>query len=81
MADTLNNAVRLLQFAGGGTTVGAVTSGASNLSGPVAPGEVIVIWGSGLGPTTLAQYQADANGFVPTTVGGTSVYVLSLIHI
>jgi uncharacterized protein (TIGR03437 family) len=75
VADTLNNAVRLLQFAGGGTTVGAVTSGASNLSGPVAPGEVIVIWGSGLGPTTLAQYQADANGLLPTSLGGTSVFV------
>src|ERR1035438_7849247 len=75
VADTLNNAVRLLQFAGGGTTVSAVTSGASNLSGPVAPGEVIVIWGSGLGPAQLAQYQADSNGLVPTSVGGTSVYV------
>ena len=75
VADTLNNAVRLLQFAGGGTTVSAVTSGASILSGPVAPGEVIVIWGSGLGPTPLVQYQADANGLVPTSVGGTSVYV------
>ena len=75
VADTLNNAVRLLQFTGGGTTVSAVTSGASILSGPVAPGEVIVIWGSGLGPTPLVQYQADANGLVPTNVGGTSVYV------
>jgi uncharacterized protein (TIGR03437 family) len=75
VADTLNNAVRYLQFAGGGTTVGAVTSGASNLSGPVAPGEVIVIWGSGLGPTPLVQYQADANGLVPGSLGGTSVFV------
>jgi trimeric autotransporter adhesin len=75
IADSLNNAVRLLQFTGGGTTVSAVTSGASLLSGPVAPGEVVVIWGSGLGPAQLAQYQADSNGRVPTSVGGTSVYV------
>jgi uncharacterized protein (TIGR03437 family) len=75
VADTFNNAVRLLQFAGGGTLVSAVTNGASLLNGPVAPGEVIVIWGSGLGPTTLVQYQADANGLVPTTLGGTSVFV------
>jgi uncharacterized protein (TIGR03437 family) len=75
VADTRNNAVRLLQFTGGGTTVSAVTNGASNLSGPVAPGEVIVIWGSGLGPTPLVQYQADSNGMVPTSVGGTSVFV------
>ena len=75
VADTLNNAVRLLQFAGSGTTIGAVTSGASNLSGPVAPGEVIVIWGSGLGPTPLVAYQADANGLLPNSLGGTSVFV------
>jgi uncharacterized protein (TIGR03437 family) len=75
VADTLNNAVRQLQFSGGGTAVSAVTSGASDLSGPVAPGEVIVIWGSGLGPTTLVQYKADANGLVPTFLAGTSVFV------
>jgi uncharacterized protein (TIGR03437 family) len=74
VADTLNNAVRLLQFTGGGTTVSAVTNGASNLSGPVAPGEVVVIYGSGLGPAQLAQYQTGSNGRVPTTVGDTSVY-------
>jgi uncharacterized protein (TIGR03437 family) len=63
-----------LQFAGGNNTVSAVTNGASNLSGPVAPGEVVVIYGSGLGPAQLAQYQPDANGNVPNAVGGTSVY-------
>jgi uncharacterized protein (TIGR03437 family) len=75
VADTLNNAVRLLQFASGGNTVSAVTNGASNLSGPVAPGEVIVIYGSGLGPAQLAQYQPDSNGLVPSSVGGTSVFL------
>ena len=75
VADSLNNAVRLLQFTGAGTTVNAVTNGASNLNGPVAPGEVVVIYGSGLGPSPLVQYQADSNGLVPTNVGGTSVYV------
>jgi trimeric autotransporter adhesin len=75
VADALNNAVRLLQFVGGSTAVTAVTNGASNLNGPVAPGEVIVIYGSALGPAQLAQYQADANGLVPTSVGGTSVYI------
>jgi uncharacterized protein (TIGR03437 family) len=74
VADTLNNAVRQLQFAGSGTTVAAVTNGASNLSGPVAPGEVVVIYGSGLGPSSLVQYQADSNGLVANSLGGTSVY-------
>ena len=74
VADTLNNAVRLLQFTGGGTTVNAVTNGASNLSGPVSPGEVVVIYGSGLGPQQLTTFQADASGRVPNAVAGTSVY-------
>lgn len=75
VADTLNNAVRLVQFTGGGTTVSAVTNGASNLSGPVAGGEVVVIYGSGLGPDQLVQSQPGPNGRVPTTVGGASVYI------
>lgn len=74
VADTSNNAVRLLQIAASGTTISAVTNGATNLNGPVAPGEVVTIYGSGLGPTTLAQFQLDANGNVPTSVGGTSVF-------
>jgi len=68
IADSANNAVRLLysQFA-------AVTSAASNLTGPIAPGEVVVLWGSGLGPASLAAYQL-VNGEVPLSVAGTSVY-------
>ncbi len=74
VADTFNNAVRLLQFTGGDTKVNAVTNGASNLSGPVAPGEVVVIYGSGLGPQQLTTFQADASGRVPNAVAGTTVY-------
>ena len=74
VADTFNNAVRLLQFTGGSTAVNAVTNGASNLSGPVSPGEVVVIYGSGLGPQQLTTFQADASGRVPNAVAGTSVY-------
>jgi uncharacterized protein (TIGR03437 family) len=68
VADSANNAVRLLymQFS-------AITSAASNLTGAIAPGEVVVLYGSGLGPDSLATYQAE-NGDVPLSVGGTSVY-------
>jgi uncharacterized protein (TIGR03437 family) len=38
----------------------------------------VVIYGSGLGPSTLTQFQLGANGLVPTTVAGTSVYFNSL---
>jgi uncharacterized protein (TIGR03437 family) len=68
VADSANNAVRLLylQFS-------AVTNGASNLIGAIAPGEVVVLYGSGLGPDSLATYQLE-NGLVPPSVAGTSVY-------
>jgi uncharacterized protein (TIGR03437 family) len=39
----------------------------------VAPGEIITIFGSGLGPTTLAGLQLDAKGYVATSVAGTQV--------
>ncbi len=73
VADTLNNSVRLLQISASGISVNAVTNGATNLSGPVAPGEVVVIYGSGLGGG-LTQYTPNADGSVPTNAGGTSVY-------
>src|SRR5262249_10352058 len=55
IADSANNAVRVLQPAASGLAIGAVVNGASNLTGAVAPGSVVVIYGSGLGPATLAQ--------------------------
>jgi uncharacterized protein (TIGR03437 family) len=73
-ADTRNNAVRLLQFASGAITVTAIVNGASNLNGPVAPGEVVAIYGSGLGPSAPATYSLDANGLVTTNTGGTTVF-------
>jgi uncharacterized protein (TIGR03437 family) len=74
VADTANNAIRLLQPNASGITVAAVTNGASNQTGAISPGEVIVLYGSGMGPSTLATYQVT-NDSVPKTVGGTSVYV------
>ena len=74
VADTGNNAIRLLQFAAGtGVTASAVANGASNLAGPIAPGLVVVIYGSGLGPSQVVPYQLDSNGLVPTNLAGTSV--------
>jgi uncharacterized protein (TIGR03437 family) len=74
VADAANSAVRLLQYAGNGLAIGAVTNAASNLSGPVAPGEVVALYGSGLGPAGLSQYQLDpTTGLVDTNLAGTSV--------
>jgi uncharacterized protein (TIGR03437 family) len=75
LADANNNAVRVLRFAGSGITAGAVVNGASNATGVISPGELIVIYGSGLGPATLTQSQLGADGLVPTTLAGTSVVI------
>jgi uncharacterized protein (TIGR03437 family) len=39
----------------------------------VAPGEIVTIFGSGLGPTTLANAQLDSQGYVSTSNSGTQV--------
>ena len=79
VADLGNNAVRALQPAAGGISVTAIVNAASNLVGPIAPGEVVVIYGSNLGPGTLTQFQLGSNGLVPTTVAGTTVYFGSIV--
>jgi uncharacterized protein (TIGR03437 family) len=74
VADTGNNAVRVLAPTGGGITATAVVNGASNQQGAISPGEVIVIYGSGIGPSNLTTFTLNSNGLVPTTTGGTSVF-------
>jgi len=78
IADTNNNSVRLLQPQAGGIAISAIVNGASNLVGAIAPGEVVVIYGSNLGPGTLTVFQLGSNGLVPTTVAGTTVYFNSI---
>jgi len=73
VADAGNNAIRLLQPTGTGLSL-TLTNGASNLPGSVSPGEVVVLYGSGLGPPNLVTYQLGANGLVPTNLAGTSVF-------
>jgi uncharacterized protein (TIGR03437 family) len=61
VADSANLRVRLLTPTGPSVpSLTAVTNAASNLGGPIAPGEIVVITGSGLGPTSLvAGFIAD----------------------
>jgi uncharacterized protein (TIGR03437 family) len=73
IADAANNAVRMLQFTGSGIRISAVTNGASDQTGAISPGEVVVLYGSGLGPANLTGFQ-PANGAVPLSVASTSVY-------
>jgi uncharacterized protein (TIGR03437 family) len=49
-------------------------SAASQIAGPVAPGELITIYGTGLGPQTgVAATPESTTGLIPTTAGGTQV--------
>ena len=49
--------------------------GSNLLPGFVSSGEILTLFGSGLGPATLTQFTLGSNGFFPTTIAGTSVTV------
>jgi uncharacterized protein (TIGR03437 family) len=53
--------------------ISAVTNAASNQQGAIAPGEIVVVYGSGLGPSQAQSYQVGAGGLVPTNLAGTEV--------
>ena len=73
VADAFNNAVRELQFAGSTTSISALVSAASNLPGVVSPGELVVLYGAGLGPAAISVAQ-PANGVYGTSLAGTQVF-------
>ena len=55
-------------------TQAGVTNAASFVSGPVAPGEIITIFGSGLGPSALATLQLTPDKqFITTSLANTRV--------
>ncbi len=53
IADSGNSAMRYLYQGSADSFVRLVSNGASNLPGPIAPGEIVVIFGSGLGPSQI----------------------------
>jgi trimeric autotransporter adhesin len=54
-------------------SISAVTNGASNQAGSIAPGEIVALYGSGLGPAQLTQYHLTSAGLLDTQVAGTQV--------
>ena len=76
IADAGNNRIRrLVPSAGEADPIVAaapvsVVSAASLEEGPVAPGEIVTILGTGLGPETGATSAFDESGRVPTTLAG-----------
>ncbi len=64
--------------AGPGSGVGissaGVTNAASYAARAVAPGEIVTIFGTGIGPPTIAPYELTADGLsIATTLAGTRV--------
>ncbi len=71
VADT--DSVRLLQPSESAMRAPAVTNAASNLSGPIAPGEIVSLSGSGFGPAEFTRFPSDGAGVVGKQLAGTSV--------
>src|SRR5207237_10750998 len=53
--------------------ISAVVNGASFLSGPLAPGTIISIFGSDIGPVAGVGFQLNSSGQVATLLGGSRV--------
>jgi len=58
---------------GAGPVIGSVNNSSSYASGSVAPGEIVALFGSGLGPSTLATFALDASGRIPASLSGVQV--------
>jgi uncharacterized protein (TIGR03437 family) len=53
----------------------AITQAATFLTGPIVGGEIVSLFGTGLGPATALAATLDASGKVATTLGDTQVLV------
>jgi uncharacterized protein (TIGR03437 family) len=73
VADSGNAAIRLLTPTSPSFSVGSVVNAASGLVGPVSPGEIVVLYGVGLGPAALALNQIGSNGYLGSQDAGVSV--------
>ncbi len=80
-ADTGNNRIRRLMPEAGSVTVGpapvsaalALVNAASQSQGAVAPGEIVTIYGAGIGPTSGVTGSYDATGLVGNLLAGAEV--------
>ena len=80
IADPLNNAVRMLAPVSAALAVSAVTNAASNLAGPVAPGELVVLYGSGLSGVRTVLFNGVAGPLLyatPGQVGAVAPYAVA----
>jgi uncharacterized protein (TIGR03437 family) len=78
IADNFNNRIRVLtpvasEPGANSPAISAVTNAASNLGGPIAPGEIVVLYGSGLGPAQLTSAGVGSDDLYGTALAGTRV--------
>lgn len=69
VADSGNNAVRVLAPVSASIQVGAVVNAASNLPGPVSPGELVVLYGTGLGAVQAVLFNGVPGPMLYVTPG------------
>jgi uncharacterized protein (TIGR03437 family) len=73
VADSANNAVRLLIYGGYDLSITVAANAASELTGSVSGGEVVVLYGAGMAPAGLAVNSIGASGGYPTSLNGVTV--------
>jgi len=54
-------------------SISGVASAASNRAGAVSPGEIVVVYGAGIGPAAIALSSPDASGRLSNLVAGTRI--------
>jgi len=74
-ADEYYNTIRLLQPLGSAPVISGVANAASYVSGTIAPGELVILSGYGLGPEQIASGTPGSDGVYPTQLAGTTVMV------
>jgi trimeric autotransporter adhesin len=72
VADSGNAVIRLLRPAHTALLIGSVVNSATGQAGPFSPGEIITIYGAGLGPASPVSNQAN-NGQFGSELAGVTV--------
>lgn len=65
--------IRLLEPDGPPPVISAITNAASNFAGAIAPGEIVVVYHSGIGPAQLHDFHLNQAGLVGTQLDRTQV--------
>jgi uncharacterized protein (TIGR03437 family) len=72
IADTFNSRIREVRAV---NALGGIQNAASYATGAVSPGEMVILYGVGMGPAALETLQVDGStGLLETTVAGTTVW-------